>query len=358
MARLRTRRANGVEYRELAWVGPDLDPETGKKARHTRNLGRLDRVPKRDADLALRALERELFLVEHGLAAPDSPTVDQWRQDYLAWHQAEYPDSHYRTRQILEQHIPQAWDFRRLDTITDNELEDLKATWRAAEYRDNTIAKHLRAVKAWFNRAVEVGVLAESPADTVKPPKILDSAPPLYYEIADLEALYLASSFDPHHPDDPQHAPWHAPAWKWLANTGLRRGEALIQRRAWVQEDHLRVISTGEERTKSGKWRDVPLFPGAVEALAALDALLGEDREYVLPRVTPPSLSRAAAKCIARAELAGSIHTLRHTFGTQLAKDPRVPVRTIQAWMGHARLATTEIYLHVRRTPPPVALAL
>jgi integrase len=353
MARLRPR----GPYWELAWSGPDIDPATGKKNRHTRNLGRRDRVPKRDAEIALRTLERELFRIDHGIAAPAAPTVDQWRQDYLDWHAAEFPDSHYRTAQILEQHLPAPWAMRSIASLTDVDIEELKRTWRAAEYRDHTITKHLRVVKAWLNRAVEKGLIAASPADTVKSPRILDSAPPYYYESDELEALYLASSFDQHHPDDSQHAPWHAPAWKWLANTGLRRGEALIQRRAWVAGDHLRVLSTGDERTKSGRWREIPLFPGAVEALLALDTLLG-DREHVLPRVAPPSLSRAAAKCIARASLPGSIHTLRHTFGSHLAKDPAVPVKSIQVWMGHASMRTTEIYLHLRRAPPPIALAL
>lgn len=352
MARLRPR----GPYWELAWSGPDVDPATGKKRRHTRNLGRRADVPKRDAELALRQLQRELFGIEHHIAPPDSPTVDRWRAEYLDWHAREYPHSHYRTRQILEQHLPATWGPRRLDSITDADVEHAKAAWRAG-YKDQTVIKHLRTVRAWLNRAVELRLLARSPADTVKAPKILDSAPPYYYETDELEALYLASSFDQHHPDDPQHAAWHAPAWKWLANTGLRRGEALIQRRGWVKDDHLRVLSTGEERTKSGKWREIPLFPGAREALEALDALLG-DREHVLPRVTSPSLSRAAEKCIARAELPGSLHTLRHTFGSHLAKDPSVPVRTIQEWMGHASVRTTEIYLHLRRAPPPVALAL
>lgn len=357
MARLRTRRSNGADYYELAWSGPDLDPATGKKARHTRNLGRVDAIAKRDAGLALGALQRELYLERHGLAAPVSPTVSSWRQDYLAWHAAEFPDSHYRTRQILEQHLPADWDYRGLDTITDRDLEQLKAAWRAGNYRDHTIAKHLRAVKAWLNRAVEKGVLASSPGATVKAPRILDSAPPGYYELEELEQLYLASSFDAWHPEDPQHAAWHAPAWKLLANTGLRRGEALQLRRAWIRDDYVRVLSTDEERTKSGKWREVPLFPGAREGLEALDALLG-DREHVLPQITPPSLSRAAAKCIARAELPGSIHTLRHTFGSHLAKNPLVPVKTIKEWMGHASLKTTEIYLHLRRGELPVALNL
>jgi hypothetical protein len=36
-------------------------------------------------------------------------------------------------------------------------------------------------------------------------------------------------------------------------------------------------------------------------------------------------------------------HDLRHTFGTHCAA-AGVPMRTLQEWMGHAQLQTTEIY--------------
>ena len=36
-------------------------------------------------------------------------------------------------------------------------------------------------------------------------------------------------------------------------------------------------------------------------------------------------------------------HDLRHTFGTQMAK-AAVPMRTLQEWMGHRDIQTTQIY--------------
>jgi integrase len=142
-----------------------------------------------------------------------------------------------------------------------------------------------------------------------------------------------------------------------MANTGIRRGEALILRRNWIRGGVVQILSTGEERTKSGKWREVPLSPGAIEGLQGLDAALG-DRDYLLPRVAPPSLSRAAAKCIMRADLEGSIHTLRHTFISHLAMDPARSIRDIQLWAGHSSIATTEKYMYLRRRDTPLALAL
>jgi integrase len=50
-----------------------------------------------------------------------------------------------------------------------------------------------------------------------------------------------------------------------------------------------------------------------------------------------------------------TFHGLRHTFGT-LAARAGVDVRTLQAWLGHTELATTQVYLH--HGPQPGASAL
>jgi integrase len=39
-------------------------------------------------------------------------------------------------------------------------------------------------------------------------------------------------------------------------------------------------------------------------------------------------------------------HDLRHTFGTMMARNPRVSMRTLQGWLGHSDPATTAIYAH------------
>ena len=54
---------------------------------------------------------------------------------------------------------------------------------------------------------------------------------------------------------------------------------------------------------------------------------------------------RLAGYCRA-AGLWVTCHQLRHTFGRHLT-EARVPVTTIQKLLGHARLRTTEVYLHI-----------
>jgi integrase len=50
-----------------------------------------------------------------------------------------------------------------------------------------------------------------------------------------------------------------------------------------------------------------------------------------------------------------TFHELRHTFGTKMAAE-RVPLRTLQEWMGHADIKTTQIYLHYAPNEHEIAM--
>jgi integrase len=57
-------------------------------------------------------------------------------------------------------------------------------------------------------------------------------------------------------------------------------------------------------------------------------------------------LVRRLKEAIARADVPPiTFHELRHTFGTRMAA-ARVPLRTIQQWMGHSDAKATQIYAH------------
>ena len=114
-------------------------------------------------------------------------------------------------------------------------------------------------------------------------------------------------------------------------------------RRKWVGREAMKILSTDEHRTKSGKWREIPLTDGAREALEELP----RDGDYVLPRMALESLSRAAIRDIRRAGVEdGSIHTFRHTYCSHLVM-ARVPLRTEQKLAGHSTVAVTENYAHL-----------
>jgi integrase len=69
-------------------------------------------------------------------------------------------------------------------------------------------------------------------------------------------------------------------------------------------------------------------------------------RPFVLPQVTPFSLTRAFSRTLGRADLTGSVHALRHTFCSQLVQ-AGIPLRTVQVLAGHSSIRITEKYAHL-----------
>jgi integrase len=305
---------------------------TGRRERHSLPA----HLSEREARAIARRLKQERLSVRLGLSAPASPTLAVYAADYCAWHALEHPASTYRVQQILEQHIVPRFGHVQLAAIERKDVEAWKHERRSAGAKAHTVAKELRTLKAVLNRAVTEELIARSPINHVSGPRILDAKPHTWFAAAQLQAIYDACV-----------ERWHASAWRLLSNTGMRRGEAMHARRDWVRPDALQILSTEDERTKSGKWREVPLSAGARLALEELERATRE-RTYLLPRVRLPSLSRAAIGCIRRAGLsAGSIHTFRHTYISHLVM-AGVPLRTVQIYAGHAHYATTEQYAYLQ----------
>lgn len=331
MAKLGTR----GNYWILSWTD-----EAGK--RHRDSLGRIDALPKRDAEACLRIKRYELSTGARLLNAHrrPAPRFDTWLTDYLLWHRMEYPSSHYRIQQIALDHLKPEFGLLPLNLITPAQVEQYKSKRRFL-VKGSTVTKELRVLQAIINRAVDTKVISENPVSIVKAPPSLDSKPHRYYETAELERLYVVSG---------KRAAW----WRLMANTGVRRSEALMLRWLWVTDSTIRILSAEDERTKSGKWRPIPRSDGATIALAAL---AGEGT-HVLPRIQPESLSRAFSKDAAKAGLDGSLHTLRHTYICHLLL-ANVPIRTVQLYAGHANIATTEKYAYqVLRQDPAGAVRM
>lgn len=143
-----------------------------------------------------------------------------------------------------------------------------------------------------------------------------------------------------------------------LYGSGLRVSELVSLRAAQVDwdEDFLRITGKG------GKTRYVPLGKVAAAALrryinSARPKLLRNERraDTLFLSVRGESLTRERIRQIIkkRAALAGLPenvypHLLRHSFATHLLENG-ADLRVIQDMLGHADLATTQIYTHVDR---------
>ena len=142
--------------------------------------------------------------------------------------------------------------------------------------------------------------------------------------------------------------PWRLPiALAFYA--GLRRAE--VEHLRW---ESVRLNGAGTPRLavrpdpddgwvpKDHESREVPI---CAELAAILDVIPASDRTGA---VCPPSPRIRADKLEDWLKKQGlpkfGFHGLRHSFGTYLAM-AGVPLRTIQAWMGHASITTTQIYM-------------
>lgn len=311
--------------------------------RHRKSLGRVGILAERDVRRILQDKQLELSTGAQllGLARRRSVMFGQYAREYLHWHSREFPDSHYRVEQIVRDHLLPRFEFVPLDMLAVREVEHYKHE-RLRHAATGSVIKELRTLKAIVHRAVREGLLSRSPIDAVCAPRDLSAKPHRFYEADELQQVYAACV-----------EPWHAAAWKLYANTGMRRMEGLYLRRRNLHRDRIRIVSSAEERTKSGEWRDIPLTAGAREALERLP----REGDRVLPQIEPESLSRAFIKCARRAELDGSLHTLRHTYISHLVR-AGVPLRTVQIYAGHAHYTTTEHYAYLQPGTPPEAVSL
>lgn len=302
--------------------------ENGKQWRKS-----LGAVSYPDAQTILKAKELELETGHQIFSS--APLFKDYADDYLEWYAHEFPSSYKRTESIIRLHLLPKFQFYALDTIDIRTVEQWKSDRLKTEINENsdktisagTVIKELRVFKAMLNRAEEWQIISSNPIKHVKTPKDLNSKPPLFYTAKEMQKIYTDKEY--------------RFVWQLLANTGLRRSEAMNLKKEHVLEDRIRVVSETGNRTKSGKWRDVPLNAAADEALKHLS-----DSGHILPRINKVSLSRAFDRTLGKNALEGSLHCLRHTFCSHLVM-AGVPLRTVQILAGHAHYSTTEKYAHL-----------
>lgn len=278
-----------------------------------RSLGKIDR---RQAE-AIRA-EKAAELA--GLIVPRSGrTVGMVLSDYLAWSKLARPASFKGTNAALRPLIL---------AFGDHPAEGLDAAlverWAAlSSNAPATVVKSIKMARAAYRRGMRHRIVADNPFERVEMPKVITSRAPPYYQRKALDALF----------ESPR-----GPLWRFMVNTGVRRGEMAKATRADVRDGKLYVESSPTGRTKSGRWRWVPLNAAALDALPSL----GDDRLVACHVDTLGDWFSEDAKA---AGVGGSLHWLRHTFCTYLAQ-AGVSLHDIKDLAGHSSIAVTEMYAH------------
>jgi integrase/recombinase XerD len=233
-------------------------------------------------------------------------------------------------------------------SATTDDLRIYLAELRAEGLAPSTISRRISAVRAFYAHQVLLGARGDNPAAELESPR---RRPKLPRTLSPRETELLIRAATGTTP----RAMRDAALVELLYGGGLRVSEAVGLERAAVDLEERLVRCIG----KGNKERIVPIGRAAAEALRRY---LAHGRPYLDRRLRPElflnarggPLTRAGAFLIVRrlAEKAGldpervHPHLLRHSFATHLLEGG-ADLRSVQEMLGHADLATTQIYTHV-----------
>ena len=240
------------------------------------------------------------------------------------------------------------WLGRPLAAATTDDLERYLAELRAEGLAATTIARRVAAIRGFFRHQVLLGARDDNPAAELDLPRRARRLPRTLSAGEAERLIEAARGTSPRALRD-------SALLELLYGAGLRVGEAVALERASVDLDQRLVRCIG----KGGKERIVPVGRPAAEALRRY---LARGRPYLDRRHRPElflnarggGLTRAGVFLILRGIAAKAgldpervhPHLLRHSFATHLLEGG-ADLRSVQEMLGHADLATTELYTHV-----------
>ncbi|MEM9353809.1 MAG: site-specific tyrosine recombinase XerD [Planctomycetota bacterium] len=242
---------------------------------------------------------------------------------------------------------------RRPASLSVSELAEYPAHLAEEGLAPGSVARHVASLKVFFRYLQLEGEIDDNQADLLATQKLWQKVPEVL-SAAGVDLLLSAP-----HKSDP-HWRRDRAMLELLYATGCRVSELGGLRLPDVRLDERFCLCHG----KGEKQRHVPLGVKAVEAVEAYlrferpglaqrsamstDWLLLSSRGARLRRERVWELiKRYAARVGASADL--SPHSLRHSFATHLLAGG-ADLRQVQEMLGHASIATTQIYTHVDHT--------
>jgi integrase/recombinase XerD len=241
-----------------------------------------------------------------------------------------------------------AWLDRSPADASADDLAAYVAQLRADGLAPTTIARRLAAVRSFFRHQVLLGTRTDNPAASVELPKRRRTLPRTLSP-AEVERLLDAAA------GTTPRALRDRALTELLYGAGLRVSEAVSLDRQSVDLENRLVRCVG----KGNKERVVPIGREAADALRRYLSrgrpfLERRNRQELFLNANGGALTRAGVFLILRklADKAGleperiHPHLLRHSFATHLLEGG-ADLRAVQEMLGHADLATTELYTHV-----------
>ena len=239
-----------------------------------------------------------------------------------------------------------------LDGAGSDALHDYLGAAETRRLAPRTLARRLSAIRQFYRFLLTDGVRADDPTSGLDTPRLGRPLPKLLSEEEVGRLIATAQAW-------PEEEGVRLRCLlELLYATGLRVSELVTLPFAAAQRDPRFMLVRG----KGGKERVVPLSPPSRLALAAYLAV----RKLFLPegaasRFLFPSRGREGhltrqrcGQLLKELALGADIdptrlspHVLRHAFASHLL-DHGADLRSVQQMLGHADIATTQIYTHVQ----------
>jgi integrase len=352
------------------WIG---NRYVKRKLGEIRAPGTREGLTRKQAEMALRRLMTEVRIV----VPEERMTYQEAGDRYL--HHLEHvkrrkPSTIQDYRIILNKHLVPHFGSKSVDRIVARDVAayiPAKSAGTDALSR-KTIVNHLNFAHGVFAFALKQGWCTSNPVAATDRPASEQADPDIrFLNLSELDALLLAaaarasaSAEEQEQPD--ARAPTDHALYLTAAMTGIREGELVALR--WRDVDWSASLIRVRRNYTRRNW-GTPKSKRSSRAVPMADRLAGElDRHFKRsvyqeddhlvfghPHTGDPyDASQLRKRFYAAMKGAGmehrcgrdggiTFHSLRHTFGTRMAA-AGVPMRTLQEWMGHRNLATTEIY--------------
>ena len=234
---------------------------------------------------------------------------------------------------------------RKPDDILREDVLDHLITLRKEKLAARSIARHLSAIRRFHQFLVDERLLESNPTEDFDSPRVIKSLPHVL-SASEVERLINAPDLST------EKGIRDAAILELFYSCGLRISELaqLPLHDLSLEESAVRV------RGKGSKVRLVPLGGRAIERLEAWlelrpgwkakgGALFVSTRGKPMSRTSVWQVVKDAARA-ANIRQNVSPHMLRHSFATHLL-DNGADLRAVQEMLGHADIATTQIYTHV-----------
>jgi integrase len=300
-------------------------------------------------------------LIAHGREMPaapkEVPTLKEFQDRFLnefALAERHKPSGIASKRTILERHLIPALGKKRLDRITDEDVQRLKSAF--VKLKPKTVNNILTVLGKLLRVAEEWRVIAKMPC---RVRLLKQTAREMeFYDFSDYARLVEAA----------EKVDARTLAVVLLGgDAGLRSGEMTALERSDIDfKRGILTVARSEWKLqvnapKGGRSRKVRMTAKLAAALRALAHLKG-------PRVLYTDRNGHATQKVVRTWMAaaqkraglkanGGVHILRHTFCSHLAMRG-APANAIRELAGHANLSTTQRYMHLSPAAKDEAIKL